>query len=188
MHLVVQEKRARLLATTTDHGVEERTEASLSVDLLSQVILTPPPAFSEAPCYTMGRLVIAHHKSYHPYRRDNIEKVRRDEEEAQRAEEAADGRTMLAVRLLSTLLTTALAYDRWNEKDSEARIEHLREKAGIEAKKEAKRAARDDMKRLERAPGTFETQALLPTRGGHINLFEDLENVRSSVYSLVVLC
>ena len=28
----------------------------------------------------MGKLNIAHHKSYHPYRRDNIERVRRDEE------------------------------------------------------------------------------------------------------------
>jgi hypothetical protein len=46
----------------------------------------------------MGKLNIAHHKSYHPYRRDNIERVRRDEEEAQLKEAAAEGRTLLAVR------------------------------------------------------------------------------------------
>jgi hypothetical protein len=46
----------------------------------------------------MGRLVIAHHKSYHPYRRDNIERVRRDEEEAKLKEEKEEGRMMLAVR------------------------------------------------------------------------------------------
>lgn len=46
----------------------------------------------------MGRLVIAHHKSYHPYRRDNIEKVRKDEEEARLKEEREEGRMMLAVR------------------------------------------------------------------------------------------
>ena len=46
----------------------------------------------------MGRLVIAHHKSYHPYRRDNIERVRRDEEEAAQAEAREDGRVLLAVR------------------------------------------------------------------------------------------
>jgi hypothetical protein len=46
----------------------------------------------------MGRLVIAHHKSYHPYRRDNIERVKRDEEEARLKEEKEEGRMMLAVR------------------------------------------------------------------------------------------
>ena len=46
----------------------------------------------------MGKLNIAHHKSYHPYRRDNIERVRRDEEEASRKEADAEGKMMLAVR------------------------------------------------------------------------------------------
>jgi hypothetical protein len=45
----------------------------------------------------MGKLNIAHHKSYHPYRRDNIEKVRRDEEEARLKEEKEEGRMLLAV-------------------------------------------------------------------------------------------
>jgi hypothetical protein len=47
---------------------------------------------------SMGKLNIAHHKSYHPYRRDNIEKVRRDEEEAREKEAKEEGRMMLAVR------------------------------------------------------------------------------------------
>jgi hypothetical protein len=46
---------------------------------------------------TMGKLNIAHHKSYHPYRADNIERVRRDEEEARLKEAQEDGRVMLAV-------------------------------------------------------------------------------------------
>lgn len=45
----------------------------------------------------MGKLNIAHHKSYHPYRRDNIERVRQDEEEAKLKEEREEGRMMLAV-------------------------------------------------------------------------------------------
>lgn len=45
----------------------------------------------------MGKLNIAHHKSYHPYRRDNIEKVRQDEEEARQKEAREEGRMMLAV-------------------------------------------------------------------------------------------
>ena len=53
-----------------------------------------------SPRYNMGKLNIAHHKSYHPYRRDNIERVRKDEEEARRKEESEDGRMMLAVSFL----------------------------------------------------------------------------------------
>lgn len=46
----------------------------------------------------MGKLNIAHHKSYHPYRRDNIERVKKDEEEARLKETVAEGRMLLAVR------------------------------------------------------------------------------------------
>ena len=57
----------------------------------------------------MGKLNIAHHKSYHPYRRDNIERVRRDEEEARLKEAAQEGKIMLAVRLsLDGISLTAL--------------------------------------------------------------------------------
>lgn len=62
----------------------------------------------------MGKLNIAHHKSYHPYRRDNIERVRRDEEEAARQDAEQDGRIALA--------------------DAEARLTVLRERAGIGGK------------------------------------------------------
>jgi hypothetical protein len=48
----------------------------------------------------MGRLVIAHHKSYHPYRADNIERVKKDEEEARLQEAKEEGRLRLAVREL----------------------------------------------------------------------------------------
>ena len=56
------------------------------------------------PSAPMGKLNIAHHKSYHPYRRDNIEKVRRDEEEAREKEAKEEGRMMLAVRPLPSLI------------------------------------------------------------------------------------
>ena len=46
----------------------------------------------------MGRLVIAHHKSYHPYRADNVERVKKDEEEAKLQEAKEEGRLRLAVR------------------------------------------------------------------------------------------
>ena len=54
----------------------------------------------------MGKLNIAHHKSYHPYRRDNIERVRRDEEEARLKEAAVEGRMLLVVRGTTYRLTS----------------------------------------------------------------------------------
>ncbi|KAF8200549.1 hypothetical protein K438DRAFT_1966010 [Mycena galopus ATCC 62051] len=60
----------------------------------------------------MGKLNIAYHKSYHLYRRNNIEKVRRDEQEARRNEAKDERRMRLA--------------------DSEARIDLLCERhAGV---------------------------------------------------------
>jgi hypothetical protein len=40
----------------------------------------------------MGKLNIAHHKSYHPYRWDNINRVLRDEDEACKDEERKEGK------------------------------------------------------------------------------------------------
>ncbi|KAH7906952.1 hypothetical protein BJ138DRAFT_1093383 [Hygrophoropsis aurantiaca] len=94
----------------------------------------------------MGKLNIAHHKSYHPYRRDNIERVRRDEEEAAAKEAQEEGRVMLA--------------------DSEARLEALRDRAGL-GKGKGKAKETDDMKEL--------AQQMVKAPQGHINLFEDLE-------------
>jgi hypothetical protein len=55
----------------------------------------------------MGKLNIAHHKSYHPYRLDNIERVRRDEAAAKRKQAEDTDRALVAVRPLS-LTTLAL--------------------------------------------------------------------------------
>ncbi|KAI0916674.1 hypothetical protein AcV5_003096 [Taiwanofungus camphoratus] len=94
----------------------------------------------------MGKLNIAHHKSYHPYRRDNIERVRRDEEEARQQDAVQEGRMMLA--------------------DSEARIDLLRQRAGAHS---AYSRHDDDDHGLPQAG--LSSISL----GGHINLFEDLE-------------
>ena len=103
----------------------------------------------------MGKLNIAHHKSYHPYRRDNIERVRKDEEEARLQEAKEEGRVALA--------------------DSEARINLLRERSGIGSKKgKLKDTDKDDVP--PRAKGG--NSGGLGGDGGHINFFEDLEHVR----------
>ncbi|KAJ6462260.1 hypothetical protein C8R47DRAFT_1327228 [Mycena vitilis] len=101
----------------------------------------------------MGKLNIAHHKSYHPYRRDNIEKVRRDEEDAREKEAKEEGRMQLA--------------------DSEARIDRLRERAGSKNTSK-RRKEEDDLAGL--IPGGSMQPAVLPTTDGHINFFEDLEH------------
>ncbi|KAG1764336.1 hypothetical protein EDD22DRAFT_883923 [Suillus occidentalis] len=98
----------------------------------------------------MGKLNIAHHKSYHPYRRDNIERVRKDEEEAAQKEAEAEGRVVLA--------------------DAEARLDLLRERAGLGKGKGKKKE--DDMKVIEDAKASILAK---DSNQGHINLFEDLE-------------
>ncbi|KAG8738418.1 hypothetical protein FRC10_006913 [Ceratobasidium sp. 414] len=118
----------------------------------------------------MGKLNIAHHKSYHPYRADNVERVRRDEEEARIKEAQEDDRVMLA--------------------DSEARIGLLRERAKAEAKPSKHKQQREEERLLqagnpliagpssptsitkENGPGGAVT---LTAASGHVNLFEELE-------------
>jgi hypothetical protein len=102
----------------------------------------------------MGKLNIAHHKSYHPYRRDNIERVRRDEEEAAQKEAEAEGKVVLA--------------------DAEARLDLLQERAGLGKGKGKKKD--DDMKAIEDARASVVAK---DSNQGHINLFEDLEQVGS---------
>ncbi|KAJ7073736.1 hypothetical protein C8F01DRAFT_1205218 [Mycena amicta] len=99
----------------------------------------------------MGKLNIAHHKSYHPYRCDNIERVRQDEEEARLQEAKEEGRLMLA--------------------DSEARIDTLRQRAGAKRRKDDDDIERAMVSQVENG----HVAAVLPTTAGHINFFEDLE-------------
>ncbi|KIM75277.1 hypothetical protein PILCRDRAFT_13695, partial [Piloderma croceum F 1598] len=99
----------------------------------------------------MGKLNIAHHKSYHPYRRDNIDRVRRDEEEAAQKEAREEGRVLLA--------------------DSEARIDLLRGKAGLGGGSKVK----GKEKEKETIADVTGRTGLLTGSGGHINFFEDLE-------------
>ncbi|KAH9846891.1 hypothetical protein C2E23DRAFT_766239, partial [Lenzites betulinus] len=119
----------------------------------------------------MGKLNIAHHKSYHPYRRDNIERVRADEEAARAADAVAEGRMMLA--------------------DSEARIDLLRARAGLTGGKKQSKRREEEEREAALLAGTSNTVvaaaeaeaqaqaatavSTLTSASGHINLFEDLE-------------
>ncbi|KAJ3771612.1 hypothetical protein FB446DRAFT_96110 [Lentinula raphanica] len=100
----------------------------------------------------MGKLNIAHHKSYHPYRRDNIERVRRDEEEARLKEAKEEGRMLLA--------------------DSEARIDLLRQKSGSGS---SQKRVDDELRQLASTSSATTSTISLSNSGGHINFFEDLE-------------
>ncbi|KAI0032916.1 hypothetical protein K488DRAFT_7714, partial [Vararia minispora EC-137] len=96
----------------------------------------------------MGKLNIAHHKSYHPYRADNIARVRKDEEEARRKQTLDNDRALVA--------------------DAEARMEILRQRAGLAT----------ETNREEPLPGpssALPPSSPSPSTGRHINLFEDIE-------------
>lgn len=108
----------------------------------------------------MGKLNIAHHKSYHPYRRDNIERVRKDEEEAALKDAEQEGRIALA--------------------DAEARLVVLRERAGIGGKGKEKADEVEGPASAAPEPGIGS--------GKHINLFEDLEQVRAASMSRRIPC
>ncbi|KAF8147255.1 hypothetical protein K438DRAFT_1780211 [Mycena galopus ATCC 62051] len=93
-----------------------------------------------------------------PYRRDNIEKVRRDEEEGRQDETKEEGRMLLA--------------------DSEARIDLLRERAGVKGlstvSKSKRRKEDDDLAQLTAAPAAG--GSMQPATDWQINFFEDLEH------------
>lgn len=119
---------------------------------------------SATACANMGKLNIAHHKSYHPYRRDNIERVRKDEEEAAQKEAEQEGRIALA--------------------DAEARLALLRERAGIGGKGKERASEVEDSANAVLGPGSGTGIG----SGRHINLFEDLEQVSIACISYRVSC
>ncbi|KDQ08123.1 hypothetical protein BOTBODRAFT_584685 [Botryobasidium botryosum FD-172 SS1] len=98
----------------------------------------------------MGKLNIAHHKSYHPYRADNIERVRRDEEEQRQKEAKEEGRMMLA--------------------DSEARIDLLRQRIGAGPSKRSRRSP-SPSSAIAIPPAPAASSVSLTDTSGHINFF-----------------
>ncbi|KAL4063930.1 hypothetical protein V8B97DRAFT_1920313 [Scleroderma yunnanense] len=95
----------------------------------------------------MGKPNIAHHTSYHPYRRDNIERVRRDEEEAAKQEADKESRMALA--------------------DAEARLTLLREHIGLRSEGNG----RGKQSKAMRVPPPVRREQ------ASTSLFEDLEQV-----------
>ena len=117
-------------------------------------------------------LHLQHHKSYHPYNRENIERVRRDEELAKAQEQEAEQQSLVA--------------------DSEARIELLRQKraeavAGSDRDGRLKAAEREldgktgSLERFDEAQrakiGAQDIDSAKRNHSGHINFWADLEQV-----------
>lgn len=123
-------------------------------------------------------LHLAHHKSYHPYNKDNIEKVRRDEEAARLEEESKGERSLLAEsesrlealrRQKAKHVTDNESRLRAAEKELDGRKgalkdfdEKQREKIGLEAGPSRLRANGDT----------------LVDRDGHINFWAGQEGLR----------
>ncbi|KAI9456793.1 hypothetical protein F5148DRAFT_365336 [Russula earlei] len=99
----------------------------------------------------MGKLNIAHHKSYHPYRLDNIERVRRDEAAAQRKQTDDADRALVA--------------------DAESRLSTLRARAGITPQSPPQNRTDMDVESSTPVP----SGSTIRIGDGHINLFADLE-------------
>ncbi|KAI0259109.1 hypothetical protein BC834DRAFT_846961 [Gloeopeniophorella convolvens] len=95
----------------------------------------------------MGKLNIAHHKSYHPYRLDNVERVRRDEAAAKLKQTEDADRVLVA--------------------DAESRMSLLRQRAGVSPPSPPPSNQGEEAV----APPVSEPA----TSNGHINLFADLE-------------
>ncbi|KAG8902378.1 hypothetical protein FRC00_011396, partial [Tulasnella sp. 408] len=106
----------------------------------------------------MGKLNIAHHKSYHPYRRDNIERVRRDEEAARLQQLKDEGKLLMA--------------------DSEARLDVLRKRSS------ASRRRRDPSpgQKFGQQPEEARSDELT-TPDGHINFFATTEISQTGLLS-----
>ncbi|KAH9964716.1 hypothetical protein BGW80DRAFT_1230902 [Lactifluus volemus] len=100
----------------------------------------------------MGKLNIAHHKSYHPYRLDNVERVRRDEAAANKKKTEEQDRALVA--------------------DAESRLDTLRTRAGI-TPPHSPPPDNDGDDDGGRALPTASRSITLSN--GHINLFADLE-------------
>jgi hypothetical protein len=77
--------------------------------------------------------------------------------------------------------------DIWSQ-DAEARIQLLRDRADEKPKKKKRQTVEEEMEEARMAVKDQESSGL-PTTGGHINFFEDLEQVslHSSIMSSVVL-
>jgi hypothetical protein len=128
----------------------------------------------------MGKLNIAHHKSYHPYRQDNIEKVRKDEENAKLKEEQEEQRMMLAVSFPLAIMT--LLY----KQDSEARINALRQRAGIPSSSHSPIEDKDEddalaMIHVQKSESTFNA---ITDAAGHINFFAEFDSALATQQSI----
>ena len=119
----------------------------------------------------MGKLNIAHHKSYHPYRLDNIERVRRDEAAAKLKQTEDADRVLVAVRLrlhANPVLTNPL-------QDAESRMDVLRSRAGISSPPHSPPPSDRDAEGPAQPIASGSGSSSIPMSDGHINLFADLE-------------
>lgn len=122
-------------------------------------------------------LHLQQHKSYHPYSKDNIERVRRDEEAARLAEEGKGEQSLLAE---SEARLEALK--RLKHKGNRGDDDRLR---AAEKELDGKKGALDafDQRKREKAgleagPSRAESNVSLVDESGHINFWASQEGVR----------
>lgn len=119
----------------------------------------------------MGKLNIAHHKSYHPYKSENIERVRRDEERAA-AQEAGD-----RAKVMQADSEARIALLRKRAKKGKSREEDQAEKA-LERQLLNKGRLENSVEKTEETPVARkrdDTNVTIMSEDGHFNFFADLE-------------
>ncbi|KAN0133419.1 hypothetical protein V8E53_008859 [Lactarius tabidus] len=109
----------------------------------------------------MGKLNIAHHKSYHPYRLDNIDRVRRDEAAAKLKETEDADRVLVA--------------------DAESRLGVLRSRAGITPPQSPPPGDKEAEGPEPPVASGSGSSSIPLSSNGHINLFADLEEHASAL-------
>lgn len=135
-------------------------------------------------------LHLQHHKSYHPYNKDNVERVRRDEEAARLEEEAQDERRQLVDSEARLDLLRAQRKRKSDVSREERRIdvaeekkdeedEELESKAGALTQFNEQQQVRISHSRTNRVQTTA-SQASLVNNSGHINFWADEEGRPSS--------
>ncbi|MBW0515587.1 hypothetical protein O181_055302 [Austropuccinia psidii MF-1] len=129
----------------------------------------------------MGKLNILHHKSYHVYNRENVERVKRDELRAQLEDEA---KTQSTIAANSEARLSLLRSQREKSKHESSRQKQRRGEKALEDQLKGKsryqeeaEAARDG---LTRPKSATDNSSIIDPQSGHINFWSGLEHQSTS--------
>lgn len=142
----------------------------------------------------MGKLNILHHKSYHVYNRDNIERVKRDE---LRAELEAEAKSQSTIGANSEARLTLLRHQKQELKQESSKHQERRLEKALEDQLKGKKVNRAIIASTEDAEDrdglevrssdpnypshkSTDNSSIIDPKSGHINFWSKLENQSTS--------